>query len=304
MITLLNLSALALAKATPLFLACVGGLLSEVGGVINFALEGMMLTGAFVAVWATYVSGSPLIGLLAGAGGGMGIGLIHAVASLGFKANQIVSSIAINLLSLGVTGMLLNQIFSVYGTSPTVPGLPDLGGAMTAFLPLSAGHFPGPIARLSIMVVAAILIAVLLPFFINHTTWGLRLRACGENPLAAKAAGLAVGRIRFLAVLVGGAFAGMGGAYISIGELSQFVEHMTHGSGYLAIAALILGRWRPIGIIASCLLFGLSESLSEWFSVRLPELPYQLFLALPYVICLIVLMIHLGRGRPPSALGR
>ncbi|MCE5241687.1 MAG: ABC transporter permease [Syntrophobacteraceae bacterium] len=300
---LLDLLALTLGKAAPLLFAGFGGLLSEVSGVINFALEGMMLAGAFGAVWAAQASGSPWIGLLGGAAAGLAAALVHAVASLTFRANQIVSAIALNLAAAGLTGMLLNQVFGVYGTSPSVNGLP----ALDAFLPASFAGWNGLsdfVSRIPLLVPAALAICLLVAAFFRWTAWGLRLRACGENPQAAAAAGLSVMRIRFLAVLAGGVLAGAGGAYLSIGELSQFVEQMTQGRGYLAIAAVILGRWRPAGVFAAALFFGLCEALSEWLAVRLTALPNQAFLAFPYIVCLGVLLFHPGRKQPPSALGR
>ncbi len=303
MISCLNLASLTLGKMTPLLLACAGGLLAELSGVINFALEGMMLAGAFGAVWASHASGSPWIGLIGGVFGGAIVGLIHASASLQFRANQIVSAISVNLLALGATGMLLNQLFEVYGTSPTVKNLPDLSQAITSIFPASELNLASSFGRLSIMTPIGLLLLPALFAFFRWSKWGLRIRACGENPGAAKALGLPVFRIRFLAVTASGALAGMGGAYLSIGELSQFVEHMTHGRGYLAIAALVLGRWKPTGIIFASLLFGFTEALAESLSVRWSQLPYQLFLALPYLFCLTALMLHANKRRPPSSLG-
>lgn len=276
---------LSLSKATPLLLAGMGGLISELSGVINFALEGMMLMGAFGAVWVSFATGSPWWGLLGGAAGGISIGLLHAIACLWFRTNQIISSIALNLLATGLTGMLLNQVFDIYGTSPTVKGLPDMMGVpiLTAF---------------------AFCLFVGLACLLRWSIVGLRIRACGENPVAAHAAGLSVTRIRAFAILAGSALAGLAGAYLSIGELSQFVENMTHGRGYLAIAAIILGRWTPDGLFLASLLFGLSEACSEWLAVRWPDLPQQAFLAFPYIVCFAVLMFRLGRRSPPSALGR
>ncbi len=295
---------LALGKATPLLLASLGGLLAESSGVINFALEGMMLAGAFGAMWATFACHSPWVGLLGGMGAGVLIATLHAVASLKLRADQIVSSIALNLLAAGVTGMLLNQLFGVYGTSPTVTRLPDLAQVLDMLFP-GRGHGGNPSwGRLSVLAPIALLLGAALLGFFRWTTWGLRLRACGENPAAAQAAGVAVVRTRFLAVCTSGALAGLGGAYLAIGELSQFVEHLTQGRGYLAIAALILGRWSPLGVLLAALFFGLSEAISEWLAVEMSHLPNQIFLALPYFVCFLVLMLYVGKRLPPSALGK
>ena len=301
MTIILHLICLTLGKATPLLLASLGGLLSELSGVVNFGLEGMMLSGAFAAVLGSWATGSGWAGLAFGICAGIGVGLIHAVVCLKFRANQIVSSIGINLLASGITGFLLNQVFHVYGTSPGVEPLPDLGKLFSASISL-----PG-LRELSegtsVLVPISLLIAIVLIAFIGWTVPGLRLRACGENPAGAAAAGLMVTRIRFFAICTGGALAGMGGAYLSIGELSQFVENMTQGRGYLAIAAVILGRWRPLGVMAAALFFGFTEALSEWLAVGWPVLPDQIFLGFPYVACFLILVFYSGRRRPPSALG-
>lgn len=295
---------LALAKATPLLLASLGGLLSELSGVINFALEGMMLAGAFGAMWATFAFHSPWLGLLGGMAAGVLIGVLHGVASLKLRADQIVSSIALNLLAAGGTGTLLNQVFGVYGTSPAVARLPDLGQLLAAMLPGSGNGMSPSWGHLSVLLPMALMVGLGILGFFRWTTWGLRLRACGENPAAAEAAGVAVERTRFLAVCASGALAGLGGAYLAIGELSQFVEHLTQGRGYVAIAAVILGRWRPMGVLLAALFFGLSEAFSEWLAVQASTLPSQIFLALPYFLCFVVLMLYVGKRPPPSALGK
>ena len=295
---------LVLSKATPLLLAGLGGLISELSGVINFALEGMMLAGAFGAMWASFAFETPWAGLLGGLVGGVIIAFFHGVASLKLRANQIVSAIALNLLAAGITGMLLNQVFGVYGTSPTVKRLPELGQFFSTRMPEPSSGFASSLGQLSVMVPVALILGLAMLAFFRWTRWGLRLRACGENPTAAEAAGVAVIQIRFLAVCVSGALAGLGGAYLAIGELSQFVEGITQGRGYLAIAALILGRWRPLGVLLATLFFGLSQAASEWLAVQWSTLPSQIFLAFPYGICLAILMFHFGKRQPPSALGK
>jgi simple sugar transport system permease protein len=302
MFQILNLIALILAKASPLLLAAFGGLLSELGGVINFALEGMMLAGAFAAVLGTWATGSCLVGFLFAVFSGALMGAVHAGACLKLRANQIVSSIAVNLMAAGITGFLLNQVFQVYGTSPGVETLPNLASI------LPQAGVPAGLLRLaqgtSILAPAALAVSIAVTAFLSRTVPGLRLRACGENPEAARAAGLMVRRTQFFAVCAGGALAGMGGAYLSIGVLSQFVENITQGRGYLAVAAVILGRWRPMGVFLAVFFFGFAEAVSEWFAVRWPGLPNQLFLVMPYVTCFAVLALCAGRRGPPSALGR
>lgn len=276
-----------IAKAVPLMLAAVGGVISERAGVINFALEGMMLSGAFAAVWTSHETGSPWLGLAAAVVAGMAVGVIHAVASLYLRVNQIVSAIALNLLALGATGSLLWKIFNA-GTSPEVPTLPSInvsGHAMNALVPLALIAPPAVWA------------------FLRYTVWGLHLLATGEDVEAARAAGVRVVRVKFAAVIVSGAFAGAAGAYLSIGILSSFTLRMTGGRGYMAIAAVIFGKWHPLGAAVAALLFGFFEALSETLAGRLP-LPPEAFHALPYILTLVALAGFVGKARAPRALGR
>ncbi len=295
---------LALAKSTPLLLASFGGMVSELSGVINFALEGMMLVGAFGAVWGAAATGSPWLGLLAGAAGGMLVGLVHAVVSLKFRANQIISAVALNLLAAGITGTLLNQVFDAYGTSPTVPKLPGIDRAVSGLLSVFGAGGADLMQGVSVLVPIGLAACLGILICVGWGRIGLRIRACGENPNAAEACGLALFRTRLLALMVSGVLAGAGGAYLSIGELSQFVERMTQGRGYLAVAAVILGRWRPVGVMAAAVFFGFSEAVSEWLAVRWTSIPPQVFPALPYLICLTVLMFRIGKRQPPSSLGQ
>ncbi len=301
--SLAHLVVFSIARTVPIWLACLGGVMAELSGVINFALEGMMLMGAFGAVWAAFWSGSPWVGIVGGVLGGGIVGVLHAFVVLGMRGNQVVSSIALNILAAGVSGTLLNQVFDAYGTSPAVRKLPSLAG-MASWLD---GWDPGAWGRLidgvSAMVPITIVLSLFFAWFLKRSVWGLRIRACGENPLAAEASGLSVAGIRWLAVVVGGGLAGLGGAALSIGDLSQFVEHMTQGRGYLAIAAVILGRWVPSRVILAAFLFGFSGAFSEWLSVRWPALPKQVFLGMPFALCLAVLLFQTGKQRPPSALG-
>lgn len=302
MSSLFHLIPLTLGKATPLLLASFGGLLSELSGVINFGLEGMMLSGAFAAVMGSWATGSAWAGLFFGICAGVFMAIIHALACVKLRANQIVSAIGVNLLASGLTGLLLNQVFHVYGTSPGVETLPNLGGIFHASG--STSFIGALLEEISVLVPISLFVVIMAISLIKRTVPGLRLRACGENPDAAAAAGLMVPRIRFFAICAGGALAGMGGASLSIGELSQFVENMTQGRGYLAVAAVILGRWRPRGVMFTVLFFGFADAFSEWLAVRWPALPNQIFLGLPYLACFLIMAFYSGKHRPPSALGR
>lgn len=276
-----------LTKAVGLILAASGGVISERAGVINFALEGMMLSGAFAAVWVSNATGNPYIALLAAVAAGVLVGLLHAVASLWLAVNQVVSSIALNLLALGVTGSLLWRLFAA-GTSQSVPTLP---GARFG------GH------SWNVLVPVALAVPVVIWAFLRFTVWGLRLRAVGEDVEAARSAGVRVMLVKFLSVLVSGGLAGAAGAYMSIGLLSSFTCGMTGGRGYMAVAAVIFGKWQPLGAAAAALLFGFFEALGETLAGRL-GLPAEFYLALPYLLTLVALAAFVRRSRAPGALGK
>jgi len=287
---------LTVSKATPLLLAALGGLASERAGVINIALEGMMLAGAFGAAAGGIAFGSAAAGIACGILLAVLFAALHAIACLRLQVDQIVSGTAVNLLALGVTGYLLFELFGVHGSSPTAPRL-----AIPQGLPNS-----GPGSVLGQPVTAAI--AFLLPFgawyILFRTPLGLRVRAIGESPQTARAAGLKPIRIQTAAVLVSGALAGLGGAHLALGDLSQFVERMTAGRGFMALAALIVGKWHPLGVLVACTLFGLAEAGADSLQSFTSAIPSQVFLALPFVLTMLVLAGFVGRSRPPGGLGR
>jgi simple sugar transport system permease protein len=294
------LLSIGLAKATPLLLAAIGGLLSERTGIVNVGLEGMMLAGACAAAVGSLWAGTPWVGLLAGGAAGGLLGLLHALACVRLRADHVVSGTAVNLLALGGTGFLIYRIFGIHGNTPTVPKLAPL-----AFPGLTGVPILGPtLARSAPTVLLAFAAAGAVHLALYRTAWGLRIRAVGERPEAALAAGIRVTRLRTWAVTIGGALAGFGGAHLSLGDLSQFVERMTSGRGFVALAALICGRWHPIGATAACLFFGFAEAFTEGLQGGGTPLPSQFFLALPFALTLAVLAGFAGRARPPAALGR
>ncbi|MDT7603766.1 MAG: ral nucleoside transport system permease protein [Acidobacteriota bacterium] len=271
--------------ATPLLLAALGGLFSERSGVINIALEGLMLAGAFTAAAITHASGSPWIGLLAGIGAGVFIALIHAVASIRFKADQVVSGTAINILMLGIPAMLSGAFFLSSGATPQIP--------KENLIPYTP-------------VVLALALVGVTSYVLYRTPFGLRLRAVGENPEAADAAGVNVKRMRYIAVLISGALAAIGGAYLSIGQSSLFTRNMTSGRGFIALAALIFGKWKPVPTMLACLLFGFTEAVAiQLQGVRFGdgEIPNQFIQIIPYVLTIVVLAGFIGQSRAPRALG-
>src|SRR6195256_5182621 len=273
--------------STPLILAALGGLFSERSGVINIALEGMMLAGAFTAAAVTYAVGSPYVGLLAGLTAGMLIAAIHAVACIRFKADQVVTGTAINILMLGLPAFLSGAFFLSSGSTPQL--------AKEQLIP-----------RLPMLIAFALV--PLAWYVLYKAPFGLRLRAVGENPEAADAAGVPVARMRYAGVLLSGVLAGIGGAYLSIGQSSLFTRNMTSGRGFIALAALIFGKWRPVQTLLACLLFGFTEAVTIQMQgvVKLPsgeDIPVQFVQMVPYVLTIIVLAGFIGHSRPPRALG-
>jgi ABC-type uncharacterized transport system permease subunit len=267
--------------ATPLLLAALGGLYSERAGVINIALEGLMLAGAFTAAVVTHYTHSPWLGLAAGVGAGVFVAGIHAVVCVRFKAEQVVSGMAINILMLGVPALLSGAFFESTGATPQIP-LPEL------------------LRRAPILIAFALV--PLTWYVLYRTPFGLRLRAVGENPEAADAAGVNVARIRYAGVLLSGALAAIGGAYLSIGQSSLFTRNMTAGRGFIALAALIFGKWRPFQTMLACLLFGFADALSTQMQ-GVVQIPVQFIQSIPYVLTMIVLAGFIGLSRAPRALG-
>ena len=273
--------------ATPLVLAALGGLFYERAGVINIALEGIMLAGAFTAAAVTYAVGNPWVGLLGGIGAGMLIAAIHALACIRYKADQVVTGTAINILMFGMPGFLSGAFFLSSGSTPQLP--------KEQLIPYTP------------MVMAGLLVP-LTWYVLYRTPFGLRLRSVGENPAAADAAGVSVPLIRYSGVLVSGVLAGIGGAYLSIGQSSLFTRNMTSGRGFIGLAALIFGKWRPVQTMLACVLFGFTEAVSIQMQgvVKLPsgeDIPVQFIQMVPYLLTIIVLAGFIGRSRPPRALG-
>jgi ABC-type uncharacterized transport system permease subunit len=285
--------------ATPLLFAALGGLFSERSGVINIGLEGMMLMGAFWGLWGAEVTGSWVIGLVVGTIAGGLLALIHALFSVTLRADQIVSGFALTFLAAGITGFFYVSIYGTEGTPDNVPRAPDVTVPVLESIP-----FVGDVlGRMNILIWLGLLTCLLTWLIVFRTPMGLRLRSVGENPLAAQTAGVSPVRVRYLAVVISGMLAAIGGAYLSIGFVGSFVENMTAGRGYIALAVLICGRWLPSGALAFACLFGFCSALAQ----RLPvfsESAATLFQALPYVVTLIAVAGVVGRSIPPAAIGR
>jgi simple sugar transport system permease protein len=306
-ITWSTLISLGLAFATPLIFAAIGGLFSERSGVVNIGLEGMMLMGAFFGAWGADATGSWVGGLLIAMLSGGLLALVHAVFSINLRADQIVVGTAIIFLAYGITGYLYNDIYGTAGTPPVLPEIPvvnlDFLGSVP---PEGLGDFlQKSFGDLSLMTWIAFALVVLTSIFMFRTTWGLRVRSVGEHPRAADTVGIGVYRVRYACVTLSGILAAMGGAFLSIGYAHSFTEKMTAGKGFIALAALIFGAWRPYGALAACLLFGLSTAFSPQLQNVEAWASYgQLFEALPYLLTIVVVAGVIGRSIPPAAIGR
>jgi len=271
----------AIRLTTPLLLAALGGLYSERSGVINIALEGLMLAGAFTAATITHYTGNPWVGLGAAILAGALVALVHGVACIQFKADQVVSGTAINILFLGIPALLSGALFESTGATPQLP--------------------KGQLIPMAPIVLAFALVPVTW-YVLYRTPFGLRLRAVGENPEAADTAGVDVSRVRYLGVILSGALAAIGGAYLSIGQSSLFARNMSAGRGFIALAALIFGKWRPVQTMLACLLFGFAEALSIQMQ-GVSQIPVQFIQLIPYVLTIVVLAGFIGHSRAPRALG-
>jgi general nucleoside transport system permease protein len=283
---------------TPLTFAALGGVLSERSGVINIGLEGMMLMGAFFGIFGADLTGSWLLGAIIGMAAGAAMGLVHAVLSISLRADQVVGGTAINLLAWGITGYVFVAHYGTQGTPSDVPRVPEISLPGIKEIPFVGDA----IGEASLLTWLALLLVPLLALYLFRTPGGLRLRSVGEKPRAADSVGVPVLRTRYLAVVSSGALAALGGAYLSIALVGSFNEMMTDGRGFIALAAVIFGNWRPGGALAGALLFGFSSAVAQ----RLPAFSDSLavlFQALPYVVTLVVVAGVIGRSRPPAAIG-
>jgi simple sugar transport system permease protein len=274
----------------PYFLPSLGATFSEKGGVINIALEGILLIGAFSTTVGTFYTHSVLIGILSAVAAGLMISLFHAIATITFKADQIVSGIAINLFSIGITKFFCKVFFNSSSNSERIIGLETINIPVLSSVPVLNNLF----------VTLCIILLLLSYITIFRTKFGLRLRAVGENPSAADSLGINVDKIRYAGVLISGALAGLGGAWLALDQHS-FTDGMSAGRGYIALAAMIIGKWNPLGAAGACLIFGVAESLSIQFQNS--PVPTQFIQMLPYVLTIIVLAGFIGKATPPAADG-
>jgi general nucleoside transport system permease protein len=293
--------ALSILAALPLIFGSLAGVLCERSGVINVAIEGQFLTGAFLGAMVGTITGSPWIGLIAAILGGVIIAALLAVLAIKYLVDQVVLGVLLNLFALGVTSFLYSQLMQrdaeSYNTPAllpkwTIPGLskiPVLGPSL----------FTG-----NILLYLAIILVVLVHVALFHTRWGLRTRAVGEHPTAADTVGIKVLRVRYRNVLIGGAIAGLGGAYFTIGNTGSFSKDMTVGTGFIALAALIFGRWSPVGAMLAALLFGFTTQIANFLGVIVSPIPSQFLGMLPYAATILAVAGFVGRVRAPGADGK
>jgi simple sugar transport system permease protein len=302
------LGAATLRYATPLTYAAIGGLYCERSGVINVALEGMLLTGAFFGLWGVDLahtwagSAAWLVGLGLAALAGMLLAAIHAVWSIHLKVDQIISGTALNFLALGITGYLFIDIYGDSGTPGDISNysIPDIHIGF-----IDNWYFVGPIiGQLNLMIWLSFVLLIATWLIVFRSPFGLRLRAVGEHPRAADTVGISVYKTRYIAVIASGAIAAMGGAYLSIGFVHSFNEGMTNGTGFIGLAALVFGKWKPFNAWGAALLFGFSSALADRLPTAYGNQWGTLFQALPYLLTLVAVAGVIGRSIGPAAAGR
>jgi len=283
----------------PYILAAMGGLFSERSGITNIALEGIMLTGAFAAALGVYKTNSPAAGVICGVVCGMLAAYLHAVISIRFKADQIISGVAINLLAVGGTKFFLKLFFDSSSNSSRVAGLTNInvipGISKTAEILNQV--FGNPLIILTIFIV------IISHFVIFKTVFGLRLRSVGEHPKAADTLGVKVNFIRYICVIISGALAGLAGVWLALDQ-HQFTDGMSSGRGFIAIAAVIFGKWKPIYVTFACLLFGFAEALQITLQSTGANIPTQFIQMIPYLLTIIALAGIIGKSNPPAAIGK
>lgn len=290
-----------LIRATPIALAALSGIYSERSGVVNIGIEGMMLLGAFTSVVFASVTQNMLVGVIGGILAGVLLGALHAVLSIKYKVDQIISGTGIIILALGITSYLQRSVLNVFPTlnqpGPAIPALAIPGLWQIPVL--------GPVVfNLSPIIYTLFILLVVTQILMNKTRWGLRVRSVGEHPKAADTLGINVFRLRYISVLISGAIAGFAGSYMSIGAAGRFNEGMSAGKGFLGLAAMIFGNWNPFGAFAGSLIFGFFDSWQEKLSLLQVGIPVDLLGMAPYIATMVVLAGFIGRSRAPAADGK
>jgi ABC-type uncharacterized transport system permease subunit len=283
--------------AVPIIFAATGEMLSERAGVLNLSLDGMMLMSAFAAALTSWATGSPLAGVAVGVLVATVVAAMQAVLSVTLRANQLVVGIGFNILALGATTFLYREIFGPLSRDP-IPGFAQMSVPWLAHIPVIGPAFFSQTGLAYI----SLLMVIVTWLILNYTSFGLAVRAVGEDPRAADKAGISVARTRYLGVLYAGILAGLGGAFMSVADSNTFTENMTKGAGYLAITAVIFGGWKPWQTLAACLLFGFATALQFLVPALQWDVPVALLLLLPYLLALIAIAGLVGKSRQPAAL--
>ena len=298
--------------ATPLLFACLAGLISERAGVFDIGLEGKMLVAAFMAASIAYVSGNVWIGVVAAVGVSVLMSLMHGLASITFRGNQLISGVAINFLAAGITVVIAQNWFRQGGRTPSLSGDARMARIDLPFanalrdVPVIGPIYHGILSGHALLVYVALLCVPLTWFMLFRTRFGLRLRAVGENPAAVDTAGVSVVGLRYAAVAICGVLCGLAGAYLSTGLSAGFVKDMTAGRGFIALAAMIFAKWRPWHALGAVFLFGLLEAVANRFQsidILGVNLPVQAMQALPYILTVVILAGFVGKAIPPRAGG-
>jgi ABC-type uncharacterized transport system permease subunit len=290
-----GLFAAAIRMATPIVYAALGGMFSERVGVVNIGMEGIMLTSALGGVTVSYYTGNPWLGVAAAVVTGGLLGLIHAVVTVKYAGNQIVSGTGLNILAMGFTAYMSQILWGSRGASDSVAGIKDITIPILSDIPII-----GPIVSThSPLVYLMPVVTIICYIVLFRTPLGLHIRAVGEHPTAAETAGIDVVKIKYMGVIVSGMLSGLGGAFLSLSHLNLFARGMTGGRGFIALAALIFGKWMPFGVLEAGLLFGFADALQMRLQ-SLGILPPQIILMIPYVLTVAVLAGVVGKAKPPS----
>src|SRR5437763_5095985 len=294
----ISILAITITKATPITLGALAGICSERTGVVNIGIEGLMLTSAFIGFMTGVYSHNLALALAAAMLSGGLLALLHAALSITFRVDQIISGTVVNILAVGLTGYLNRQLFAT-GAPPGLATLPTL-----PFGPLSQIPWLGPVIfQQKPIALSAIVLVFVLHFALFRTRWGLRTRAVGEHPLAADTLGVNVNALRYVNVVLGGALAGLAGGYFTLESVPHFEPLMTNGRGFIALAAMIFGKWTPIGAWGAALLFGVAEAIPTALQLQGINVPFQLVGLLPYLLTIVVVAGAVGRSTPPAAIG-
>ena len=285
--------------SAPLIFAALGGVITQRSGVDNIGIEGMMTIGAFVATAVGYFTGSPWLGVLIGGLAGAAMAVLHAVASIHLQGNQTISGVAINFIGLGLALFLSRLFFD--GATQTQP-VPKKLPKILSLLGMDTSNLTINAINIDITVPLAILLTVAMWFFLYKTKWGLRVLACGEHPAAADSLGVNIYVIRYVCCILSGLLAGFGGAAMTLAVVSNFSPTVISGHGFIALAAVIFGKWTPQGALRACLLFGFAQAMVVMLG-GMDYIPSQLLAMLPYVLTMVVLVLFVGRSEAPKANG-